>query len=213
MGQTTASASSTALAPPPPPPAHLSTGTVASSSSSNNNNNSIAGVSGTSAHSAMSGGGSGSQAPPLAGALQMGDTSGGSMHGAYHGHQSEASPFSGVYENVRGYYSRFTPINKMQTSIGPTISPHPLIRDAISKVPKPVRDRFYGCGTPLPTGIEGLRVLDLGCGAGRDCYVAAKLVGPSGEVIGIDMTDEQLRVAREFVGEYSKVLGYQPHLR
>ncbi|KAI9504443.1 hypothetical protein GGI25_003289 [Coemansia spiralis] len=122
-------------------------------------------------------------------------------------------PFLGVYENVRGYYSRYTPMNKMQTSIGPTISPHPLIRDAIARVPKPIRDRFYGCGTPLPPGIEGLRVLDLGCGAGRDCYVAAKLVGPSGEVIGVDMTDEQLRVAREFVPEYSRALGYQPHLR
>ncbi|KAJ2153417.1 hypothetical protein J3F82_001979 [Coemansia sp. RSA 637] len=121
--------------------------------------------------------------------------------------------FSGVYENVRGYYSRLTPMNKMQTSIGPTVSPHPLIRDAIAKVPKPVRDRFYGCGVPLPTGIDGLRVLDLGCGAGRDCYVAAKLVGPAGEVIGVDMTDEQLRVAREFVPEYARQLGYQPHLR
>ncbi|KAJ2705384.1 hypothetical protein FB645_002464 [Coemansia sp. IMI 203386] len=125
----------------------------------------------------------------------------------------ESRSFLGVYDNVRGYYSRLTPMNKMQTSIGPTISPHPLIRDAIAKVPKAVRERFYGCGMPLPTGIEGLRVLDLGCGAGRDCYVAAKLVGRAGEVIGVDMTDEQLRVASEFVGEYARTLGYQPHLR
>ncbi|KAJ2648329.1 hypothetical protein IWW40_003967 [Coemansia sp. RSA 1250] len=123
------------------------------------------------------------------------------------------APFSHVYEKVRGYYSRVTPVGKMQTSIGPTVSPHPLIREAIGRVPKPVRDRFYGCGVPLPPGIEGLRVLDLGCGAGRDCYVAAQLVGRTGEVIGVDMTDEQLRVAREFVGEYGRTLGYQPHLR
>ncbi|KAJ1860957.1 hypothetical protein LPJ73_001173 [Coemansia sp. RSA 2703] len=125
----------------------------------------------------------------------------------------ESSSFLGVYDNVRGYYSRLTPMNKMQTSIGPTIAPHPLIREAIAKVPKAVRERFYGCGMPLPTGIEGLRVLDLGCGAGRDCYVAAKLVGRSGEVIGVDMTDEQLRVASEFIPEYARTLGYQPHLR
>ncbi|KAJ2078751.1 hypothetical protein H4R24_004253 [Coemansia sp. RSA 988] len=123
------------------------------------------------------------------------------------------SSFIGVYDNVRGYYTRLSPLNKMQTSIGPTISPHPLIREAIANVPKAVRDRFYGCGVPLPTGIEGLRVLDLGCGAGRDCYVAAKLVGLQGEVIGVDMTDEQLRVAREYITEYSHTLGYQPHLR
>ncbi|KAJ1726898.1 hypothetical protein LPJ61_004888, partial [Coemansia biformis] len=125
----------------------------------------------------------------------------------------EPSPFTGVYENVRGYYSRLTPMNKMLTSIGATISPHPLVRDAIGKVPKAVRDRFYGCGVPLPTGIDGLRVLDLGCGSGRDCYVAAKLVGRQGEVIGLDMTDEQLRVAREHIHEYARTLGYQPHLR
>ncbi|KAJ1718947.1 hypothetical protein LPJ53_006194, partial [Coemansia erecta] len=125
----------------------------------------------------------------------------------------ESSSFLGVYDNVRGYYSRLTPMNKMQTSIGPTIAPHPLIREAIAKVPKAVRERFYGCGMPLPTGIEGLRVLDLGCGAGRDCYVAAKLVGRAGEVIGVDMTDEQLRVASEFIPEYARTLGYQPHLR
>ncbi|KAI7822300.1 S-adenosyl-L-methionine-dependent methyltransferase [Kickxella alabastrina] len=125
----------------------------------------------------------------------------------------ESASFLGVYDNVRGYYSRLTPMNKMQTSIGPTISPHPLIREAISKVPKAVRERFYGCGMPLPTGIDGLRVLDLGCGAGRDCYVAARLVGRAGEVIGVDMTDEQLRVASEFVPEYARTLGYQPHLR
>ncbi|KAJ2720634.1 hypothetical protein GGI07_004479 [Coemansia sp. Benny D115] len=127
-------------------------------------------------------------------------------------HHDSAS-FLGVYDNVRGYYSRLTPMNKMQTSIGPTISPHPIIRAAIAKVPKAVRERFYGCGMPLPTGIEGLRVLDLGCGAGRDCYVAARLVGRSGEVIGVDMTDEQLRVASEFVPEYARTLGYQPHLK
>lgn len=45
--------------------------------------------------------------------------------------------------------------------------------------------RYYGCGTPLPLGIEGLRVLDLGSGTGRDCYVAARIVGPQGFVTGV----------------------------
>lgn len=47
-----------------------------------------------------------------------------------------------------------------------------------------VKEKFYGCGNPIPAGIEGLRVLDLGCGSGRDCYVAAKLVGEKGSVTG-----------------------------
>jgi ubiquinone/menaquinone biosynthesis C-methylase UbiE len=59
-------------------------------------------------------------------------------------------------------------------------------------VPEPVLAKFYGCGTPLPTSIEGLSVLDLGCGSGRDCYLASSLVGPLGKVTGIDMTEEQV---------------------
>eukprot|EP00955_Chlamydomonas_euryale_P008328 88485-Chlamydomonas_euryale.AAC.1 len=47
-----------------------------------------------------------------------------------------------------------------------------------------VVEKFYGCGTPLPLGTTGLRVLDLGSGSGRDCYVAARLVGESGFVTG-----------------------------
>jgi hypothetical protein len=45
-------------------------------------------------------------------------------------------------------------------------------------VPPPLHTpcRYYGCGTPLPAGIFGLRVLDLGSGTGRDCYVAARMV-------------------------------------
>ncbi|KAJ2800614.1 hypothetical protein H4S07_005143, partial [Coemansia furcata] len=123
------------------------------------------------------------------------------------------APFAAVYESVRGYYSRVTPMSRVQMSVGATVAPHAAVREAIGLVPRAVRERFYGCGEPLPAGIDGLRVLDLGCGSGRDCYVAARLVGMAGEVIGVDMTDEQLRVARESIGEYARTLGYQPHLR
>ena len=64
----------------------------------------------------------------------------------------------------------------------------------MSLIPSEVMEKFYGCGAPLPQGIDGLTVLDLGSGSGRDCYVAAALVGESGRVIGIDMTDEQIQV-------------------
>ena len=63
-----------------------------------------------------------------------------------------------------------------------------------AKVPAEVLDKFYGCGATLPTGIDGLTVLDLGSGSGRDCYAAAALVGERGSVIGVDMTSEQLEV-------------------
>lgn len=55
----------------------------------------------------------------------------------------------------------------------------------------------YGCGNP--TAIAGLQVgetvLDLGSGAGMDCFLAARQVGPTGRVIGLDMTDEMLTLA------------------
>lgn len=50
--------------------------------------------------------------------------------------------------------------------------------------------RYFGCGLPFPTKLEGCRVLDLGSGSGRDCFAFSKLVGESGYVIGIDMTEE-----------------------
>lgn len=56
-----------------------------------------------------------------------------------------------------------------------------------------------GCGNPTgPAGLKpGETVLDLGSGAGIDCFLAAKKVGPKGRVIGVDMTPEMLDRARE----------------
>ena len=73
--------------------------------------------------------------------------------------------------------------------------PHPLLRSLMERLPEEVQSRFYGCGVPVPLGIQGLRVLDLGSGSGRDCYLSAALVGEAGSVTGIDMTEEQLQVS------------------
>lgn len=53
-------------------------------------------------------------------------------------------------------------------------------------------ERYYGCGLVIPEKLEGVKVLDLGSGSGRDCFALSKLVGASGHVTGIDMTDEQV---------------------
>ena len=73
--------------------------------------------------------------------------------------------------------------------------PHPLLRSLMAQLPEEVQSRFYGCGLPVPLGIQGLRLLDLGSGSGRDCYLSAALVGEAGSVTGIDMTEEQLQVS------------------
>lgn len=72
----------------------------------------------------------------------------------------------------------------------------PKVRAIVSMLHREVNDRFYGCGSPFPPALEGRTVLDLGCGAGRDVYLLSNLVGEEGRVIGVDMTEEQLEVAR-----------------
>jgi SAM-dependent methyltransferase len=67
--------------------------------------------------------------------------------------------------------------------------------DEVGEMPDTVTS--YGCGNPTAiAGIgEGETVLDLGSGAGLDCFLAAKQVGATGRVIGLDMTDEMLSLA------------------
>jgi SAM-dependent methyltransferase len=73
---------------------------------------------------------------------------------------------------------------------------------------KEVLDRRYGCGSPIPEDLAGCTVVDLGCGAGADCYIASQLVGETGRVIGVDMTDEQLDVARRNIEPHMKNFGF-----
>ena len=112
---------------------------------------------------------------------------------------------------VKEYYGETLKTSAdLKTSACCTLDAIPLhIREALKHVPSEVTMKYYGCGSPLPRGIVGLRVLDLGSGSGRDCYVAAKLVGETGHVLGVDMTDSQLEVARKHSKSYcNSVLGY-----
>lgn len=81
----------------------------------------------------------------------------------------------------------------------------------IDHIPQEVLDRFYGCGSPIINARikEGENVLDLGSGAGIDCFIASKKVGQHGSVIGVDMTDNMLKVANESKKIVTKNLGYE----
>lgn len=79
-------------------------------------------------------------------------------------------------------------------------------RAILDRLHPEVTARFYGCGSPIPAHMAGCRVLDLGCGTGRDVFLASALVGPSGTVTGVDMTTEQLDVARRHVDFHAKEL-------
>ena len=87
-----------------------------------------------------------------------------------------------------------------------TLAPH--VAAAIENVHQEVKSKFYGCGSPIPLALEGCSVLDLGCGTGRDTYVASQLVGAKGHVIGVDMTSEQLAVAREHLAWHTERFDY-----
>jgi arsenite methyltransferase len=75
-------------------------------------------------------------------------------------------------------------------------------------IPREVIERDYGCGDPSRYLREGEVVVDLGSGTGKICFIAAQIVGPSGRVIGIDMTDEMLEVARRNAPVVAKRIGY-----
>lgn len=76
-------------------------------------------------------------------------------------------------------------------------------------IPEEVLNISYGCGTPagLDTVQSGETVLDIGSGGGIDCFEASRRVGPSGRVIGIDMTDTMLEIARRNAPIVAKNLG------
>ncbi|HXG33129.1 MAG TPA: methyltransferase domain-containing protein [Bryobacteraceae bacterium] len=81
--------------------------------------------------------------------------------------------------------------------------------EILAELPEEVRERHYGCGCPIPGDeLTGLTALDLGSGAGVDAFILARRVGPRGFVYGVDMTPEQLEVARRWAPEVARRFGY-----
>ena len=76
-------------------------------------------------------------------------------------------------------------------------------------IPSEVIERDYGCGDPSRYVKEGETVLDLGSGTGKICFIASQVVGPEGKVIGVDMTDDMLEVARRNEPIVAERTGYQ----
>ena len=121
----------------------------------------------------------------------------------------DAKPAS-ITESVRDYYGRVLKSSAdLKTSaccLAEALPPH--VAAVLPELHPEVKDRFYGCGSPIPPALDGANVLDLGCGSGRDCYVLGKLVGPRGSVIGLEMTEEQLAVARRHQAFHADKFGW-----
>lgn len=75
-------------------------------------------------------------------------------------------------------------------------------------IPQEVLDRDYGCGDPSRHIREGETVLDLGSGTGKVCFIASQIVGPLGKVVGVDMNDDMLSIARRNAPEVARRVGY-----
>lgn len=122
-----------------------------------------------------------------------------------------------VFSSVQNYYGKVLQKTEDLRTSACTIGKannHPLFKQALANIPQEVKQKFYGCGNPVPLGIKGLNVLDLGSGSGRDCYIAAQFTGESGLVTGIDMTQEQLDVANKSIEEFTEKMGYsRPNLQ
>lgn len=78
----------------------------------------------------------------------------------------------------------------------------------LAVIPREILERDYGCGDPSKYLRAGETVLDLGSGAGKICYIAAQVVGPTGKVIGVDMNDEMLALARKHQKAIGDALGF-----
>jgi ubiquinone/menaquinone biosynthesis C-methylase UbiE len=80
-------------------------------------------------------------------------------------------------------------------------------RELLAILPPEIIDKDYGCGDPSRYVRKGDTVLDLGSGSGKICYMAAQLVGESGNVIGVDMNDDMLALARKYQQEMAEKIG------
>ena len=114
-------------------------------------------------------------------------------------------------ESVQEYYGKILQhSNDLQTDACCTTTDLPAhLKQAMSNIHDEVAARYYGCGLVRPQHLQGARILDLGSGSGRDCYVLAQLVGEDGYVLGVDMTDEQLEVANRHIDWHRDKFGYE----
>lgn len=115
-----------------------------------------------------------------------------------------------VKGTVKHYYgSELKSTSDLKTGACCTIDalpPH--IKEVMPYIAEEIKQRYYGCGSVVPLVLNSLKVLDIGCGTGRDCYILSKLVGEGGFVTGIDMTGNQIEIAKKYQNEQAGRFGY-----
>lgn len=111
---------------------------------------------------------------------------------------------------VKDYYGKtLSTSNDLKTSACCDASAlPPRLAQLLENVHEEVTAKYYGCGLVARSALHGRRILDLGSGSGRDAYMLAQLVGADGEIVGVDMTEEQLAVAEAHRNWHAARFGY-----
>ena len=112
--------------------------------------------------------------------------------------------------NAQEYYGEvLSSSDDLKTTACCTLDMIPLrVRETLPYIMEEIKDKYYGCGSPMPLVLENQTMLDLGCGSGRDVYILSKLAGQSGFIHGIDMTQNQISVAKKYQKEQTKRFEY-----
>ncbi|HOP19413.1 MAG TPA: methyltransferase domain-containing protein [Amphiplicatus sp.] len=115
-----------------------------------------------------------------------------------------------IQQTVKDYYGKtLSSSADLKTDACCTIADTPgHLKAALANIHPEVKARYYGCGLIAPLALEGRRILDLGSGAGQDVYALAQLAGPKGEVVGVDMTPEQLAIANAHRAWHAEKFGF-----
>ena len=114
-------------------------------------------------------------------------------------------------EEVQEYYGKsLSSSQDLQTNACTTAgAPPDYLKVILGEIHDEVLAKYYGCGLVVPNVLQGANILDLGSGSGRDCFAMSALVGESGSVVGVDMTDEQLDVSNKYVDYHRRKFGYK----
>jgi MoaA/NifB/PqqE/SkfB family radical SAM enzyme/SAM-dependent methyltransferase len=142
-------------------------------------------------------------------ALKMGE-----MHESCHAHGEVALAHTncllsvaeaGSLSQIKAFYTEAATVEK-----GDIVNPVHYPPEVVAHIPERFRVRGYGCGSPIADAglCPGETMVDLGCGAGVECLIAAKQVGADGRVIGLDMLPPMLARARAAAKATADVLGY-----
>lgn len=128
--------------------------------------------------------------------------------------EKQSGTADGLRDLLRNFYGRqITKTADLETNACCDVNTMLEHQAVVQLIPTAAKERYYGCGSPIPDdreNLQGLTAVDLGSGAGVDSMILRYYLGQGGQMIGLDMTPEQLDVARTAGMEFSRRLAFAP---